>query len=228
MQQKIEKIIDEHIKRDGLESLKQFLAESDFYTAPASTEFHGSSEGKLAEHSLMVYKQLSKKNKDYLLGYSEETIAITGLFHDLCKTNFYKKSEEKPTMSQINYLTSLLKGCDGDTAIIDTLSKMDASRAIDHLKNGGTPETIPPKQDVWVVDDKLPIGHGEKSVYMIQKHIQLTDEEAIAIRWHMVAFDAGIHFNYPSGFPFRKSMKENKLLTILSASDMEVSNLLNI
>ena len=31
--------------------------------------------------------------------------------------------------------------------------------------------------------------HGEKSVYLIQKYVDLTDEEALAIRWHMGAYD---------------------------------------
>ena len=43
--------------------------------------------------------------------------------------------------------------------------------------------------DGWTVRDKLPMGHGEKSVYLIQKHMDLTDEEALAIRWHMGAYD---------------------------------------
>lgn len=41
-------------------------------------------------------------------------------------------------------------------------------------------------------DNKLPIGHGEKSVILIQKHMKLTDEEIIAISWHMGAFDARV------------------------------------
>lgn len=41
-------------------------------------------------------------------------------------------------------------------------------------------------------DNELPIGHGEKSVILIQKHMQLTDEEIIAISWHMGAFDARV------------------------------------
>lgn len=52
------------------------------------------------------------------------------------------------------------------------------------------------KQDgVWVsvpyytVDDRLPFGHGEKSVYMLSSFIRLTREEAMAINWHMGAFD---------------------------------------
>jgi len=41
------------------------------------------------------------------------------------------------------------------------------------------------EKEVWVSEDNLPLGHGEKSVYLIQKHIQLTDIEALTIRWHM-------------------------------------------
>lgn len=35
----------------------------------------------------------------------------------------------------------------------------------------------------------LPMGHGEKSVFLIQRHMELSDEEALAIRWHMGAYD---------------------------------------
>lgn len=34
-------------------------------------------------------------------------------------------------------------------------------------------------------DDVMPFGHGEKSMYIVMKYIKLTDEEALAIRWHM-------------------------------------------
>lgn len=38
----------------------------------------------------------------------------------------------------------------------------------------------------YTVDDKFPMGHGDKSIYMLlQAGFKLTDEEAIAIRWHM-------------------------------------------
>lgn len=38
--------------------------------------------------------------------------------------------------------------------------------------------------------DQFPLGHGEKSLYLIAKHMDLTEEEALAIRWHMGAYDA--------------------------------------
>ncbi|MCL2846126.1 MAG: HD domain-containing protein [Firmicutes bacterium] len=52
------------------------------------------------------------------------------------------------------------------------------------------------ENDVWVkkpffaYDDQLPYGHGEKSVYMLSAFMKLTREEAMAINWHMGAFDA--------------------------------------
>lgn len=37
----------------------------------------------------------------------------------------------------------------------------------------------------YIHDDKLPYGHGEKSVYIASGFMKLTMEEAMAIRWHM-------------------------------------------
>lgn len=45
------------------------------------------------------------------------------------------------------------------------------------------------KYPFYVVDDKLPYGHGEKSVYIVSAFIRLTRDEAMAIRWHMGAWD---------------------------------------
>ncbi len=48
---------------------------------------------------------------------------------------------------------------------------------------------------VWVqkpyytIEDKLPYGHGEKSVYIISGFMKLTREEAMIINWHMGGFD---------------------------------------
>lgn len=44
------------------------------------------------------------------------------------------------------------------------------------------------KYPFYVVDDKLPYGHGEKSVYIVSAFMRLTRDEAMAIRWHMGAW----------------------------------------
>jgi hypothetical protein len=89
-----------YIKREGSQDLLDFLltSKSDFFDAPCSTRFHLSQEGGLVEHSINVYECL----KDYLersrvktlyeLSFSDESIAIVALLHDLCKINVYKKS----------------------------------------------------------------------------------------------------------------------------------------
>ena len=86
------------IKREGADKLLEYLLSpaSDFFTAPASARFHSSFEGGLLEHSLNVYDCLvsylsGESAKRFGFEYSEESIAIVALLHDLCKVNIYKK-----------------------------------------------------------------------------------------------------------------------------------------
>ena len=76
------------------------------------------------------------------------------------------------------------------------------------------------EQEIWAVHDQQPFGHGEKSAILANRYIPLQDDELAAIRWHMMGFDAGIHFNYPSGYSFRTSMEKYPLLKLLIISDM--------
>lgn len=79
------------IEREGVDKLLEWLAKSDFYTAPASTRFHGNYPGGLLEHSLNVYDELKRLLPIYQdkIKADETTIRIVSLFHDLCKVNFY-------------------------------------------------------------------------------------------------------------------------------------------
>ena len=81
----------EHIHREGLEDLLSWLQKSDFFTAPASTRYHGAYEGGLCEHSLDVYRMAKKAIAGYELQLDEESVIVATLFHDLCKVNFYRK-----------------------------------------------------------------------------------------------------------------------------------------
>lgn len=102
------KIFDEQIgEREGKEALREWLLSDgcDFFTAPASTKYHGNYTGGLCEHSLDVYdmavgleglyrdnirKQYLVLNRPYDRDQFMESMAIAALFHDLCKANFYK------------------------------------------------------------------------------------------------------------------------------------------
>jgi len=90
-------IYNDNIKREGADKLLDYLTNRcDFFTAPASTRFHGSYAGGLAQHSINVYRCL----RDYLerprvkelygLSYTDEQIALVSLLHDMCKVDCYK------------------------------------------------------------------------------------------------------------------------------------------
>ena len=82
-------------KREGIENLLEYMENCGFYTAPASTRFHGAYIGALAEHSLNVYH--CAMSLGCVLGSQEwyeknkESIIICALLHDLGKTGQYNK-----------------------------------------------------------------------------------------------------------------------------------------
>lgn len=92
-------IFQTHVTREGADKLLDFLCnKSDFFTAPASARYHGAYAGGLCEHSLNVYHclvdylQRERVQELYGLEYSQETIAIVALLHDLCKIGCYKQT----------------------------------------------------------------------------------------------------------------------------------------
>ena len=63
--------------REGMDKLLEFLEKSDFYTAPASTRYHGNYEGGLLEHSMKVYEIFKEKIKQSGLQTPEESVIIS-------------------------------------------------------------------------------------------------------------------------------------------------------
>lgn len=88
-------LVHSTIKREGIDDLLNWLEKSDFYTAPASTRYHGNYQGGLCEHSMDVWKYIMELKHSLLLEteISAESLAIVSLFHDLCKVNFYKQDK---------------------------------------------------------------------------------------------------------------------------------------
>lgn len=90
-------VFKENIHRSGADKLLEYMQSPacDFFTAPASTKFHCAYEGGLCEHSLNVYDCLksyletSRAKETFGLEFSEESIAIAALLHDMCKINTY-------------------------------------------------------------------------------------------------------------------------------------------
>lgn len=97
---RFKKAVTETINRDGIDNLMDWLEnETNFFSSPASTRYHGSYEGGLVEHSLNVFNQLLFE-MDTMVGkgwediYPMETVAIVALFHDLCKVGQYRETEK--------------------------------------------------------------------------------------------------------------------------------------
>lgn len=133
------KIYDEFMPLSARISVEA-LDDIGFFTAPASTKYHGSYEGGLFEHSLEVTKQLLELTEKLGLKWERpKSPYIVGMYHDLCKCD--------------NYVW------DAETG-----------------------------KYVFNKDILIP-GHGDKSVIMVSKHIDLTYEEICCIRWHMGAYE---------------------------------------
>ena len=104
------------IHREGADRFLEYLEgrTSDFFTAPASSRFHNAKEGGLLEHSLNVYDCLNeylarpRVREEYGIQFSDETVAIAALLHDVCKINCYKTSmrnvkDENGKWTQVPY-----------------------------------------------------------------------------------------------------------------------------
>ena len=143
------KIFNDNITREGSKNLLEWIQKTDFFTAPASTKFHGACESGLVMHSISVYKTMMEKHYDPNTD-SSESFAICALLHDLCKAQFYKQSTR-------------------------------------NVKNEQTGQWE--KKPYYTVEDAFPYGHGEKSVFLIERFMRLKPAEAVAIRWHMGGFD---------------------------------------
>lgn len=79
------------------------------------------------------------------------------------------------------------------------------------------------QKDVWQVEEKIPLGHGEKSIFMMQQHMNITIEEACMIRWHLGYFDAAAHTNWPTGIAISQAFKDYPSCIAAHLADMETA-----
>ena len=83
-------VYQQHITRQGADRLLTWLEATDFFTAPASTRFHGACAQGLVMHSLNVFDAMMQHF--YTKDENAESFAVCALLHDVCKANFYKAS----------------------------------------------------------------------------------------------------------------------------------------
>lgn len=79
------------------------------------------------------------------------------------------------------------------------------------------------KEPCYKTEDKLPLGHGEKSVIILQSFINLTRDEIFAIRWHMGGFDSAVK---GGDFGLSKAFELCPLAVMTHLADMEATYLI--
>lgn len=67
----------------------------------------------------------------------------------------------------------------------------------------------------YSVEDAFPYGHGEKSVFLIERFMRLKTAEAMAIRWHMGGFEES------SGFTLSLAYEKYPIAVKLHLADLE-------
>jgi len=90
-------IMVDFTKRNGVPlitvDMMDWLTANGFFTAPASTKFHGNYEGGLFDHSLAVARSLVEMTeRNGLIWQKGRSPFIVGMFHDLCKIDQYRNS----------------------------------------------------------------------------------------------------------------------------------------
>lgn len=78
------------------------------------------------------------------------------------------------------------------------------------------------KVPFYQVNDQFPYGHGEKSVFLIERFIRLKPAEAVAIRWHMGGFDDAARGGC---FAISQAYDEYPLAVKLHLADLEATYL---
>ena len=63
----------------------------------------------------------------------------------------------------------------------------------------------------------FPAGHGEKSVFLILKHMDLMEEEILAIRWHMGQYD---FYAKGGGYDLNNAFSQSRLAVMVHLADM--------
>lgn len=150
------------IRRPGADKLLAWLKSTDFFTAPAGAKHHGAHAGGLAVHSLNVWNRL----REITLRDTIDGKAILDL-----------TPETNETVAILALLHDVCK-----VGVYHTETKRRRN------PDTGTWEDY----QAYTFRDPFPLGHGEKSLYLITKYMALTEEEALAIRWHMGAFDDAV------------------------------------
>jgi hypothetical protein len=160
----------EKVQRPGMDKLMDYIRKSDFYKAPASTKYHLACEGGLLQHSLNVLDAMREMLMKEADGPDEQ-----GQMHT--KYHYTVAGQFVATVPEDSVIIMAL--------LHDICKTYFYSTSTRNAKNETTGkwEKVP----FYTVKDRMPLGHGDKSVMIIKQYIHLTNQEMYAI-WHHMGY----------------------------------------
>ena len=152
-----------NVSRRGAPAMLEWMEQNGFFEAPASSKYHLNQPGGLAIHSLNVFKRLLEITERDVFGRDAKAEYLA-----------------RDTMETVAILALLHDVCKAGVYHQETKRRKnpDTGKWEDYLG--------------YTFRDPFPLGHGEKSLFLITRHMALTEEEALAIRWHMGAYDDAV------------------------------------
>lgn len=155
---------------------------------------------RLQESDFFIAPCSSKYHLNFRGGLCQHSLNVYQMLLELCSMLNVKVSQNLETLTIV--------------ALFHDYCKADFYKSeMKSMKEGNQWIT----KSVFVIDDQLPLGHGEKSLYLISRCIDLTSEEACAIRWHMGAYDNAMKGGEQA---FNSACERFELVTLLHTADL--------
>ena len=129
----------------------------------------------LEKTDFFVCPASSKFHSNIEGGLCQHSMNVYHRFLTLLEAEYGNKWQEKISLESATLITLL-----HDLCKINTYKKEMRNVKVD---NNWV------QKPYYTIDEELPYGHGEKSVYIISGFLKLSREEAMAINWHMGGFD---------------------------------------
>ena len=113
-------------------------------------------------------------------GLCDHTLNVISRMFKVCSFEFKESEYKKDALKEKIFLAAALH----DLCKVDFYKKTSRNKKDEN----GNWYAVP----YWEVNNKLPMGHGEKSLYIAQKYFDIPEDVAIAIRWHMGFSDSSV------------------------------------
>ena len=220
-------------QRTGIVKILEMLERTDFYTAPASTKYHGAHQGGLLEHSLNVFDCMVDKLalEGFKAGYNDNIFSLCNRLKEgkPLSTNDGTGSPEMGDYEKLEEVVGEVFNKKLTLAgfilvpLLHDMHKINVYESYDKSVFGGYDER---GRKIWNTetaykrrDDAFVMGDaGATSVYIINSCINLTYEESLAIMNHHGFTDNGFQQLSAS-----KAWGQSKFALYLHLADMEAA-----